>query len=59
MVEDKVIVELKSVETVHPVHKKQLITHLRLANKRLGLLTNFNVNLIENGITRLVNGLEE
>jgi len=59
MVEDKVIVELKSVETIHPVHKKQLITHLRLADKRLGLLINFNVNLIKDGITRLVNGLEE
>jgi GxxExxY protein len=59
MVEDKVIVELKAVETVHPVHKKQLITYLRLADKRLGLLINFNVHLIKDGITRIVNGLEE
>src|SRR5262245_15731200 len=40
-----VIVELKSVETVAPVHKKQLLTHLRLTNKKLGLLINFNVEL--------------
>jgi GxxExxY protein len=58
MVEDKVIVELKSIEAVAPVHKKQLITYLRLADKRLGLLINFNVNLIKDGITRLVNRLE-
>jgi GxxExxY protein len=58
MVEDKVIVELKSIEAVAPVHKKQLITYLRLADKRLGLLINFNVNLIKEGITRLANRLE-
>src|SRR5690349_3348293 len=57
-VEDKVIVELKSVEAVAPVHKKQLLTYLRLADKRLGLLINFNVDLIKNGITRIVNGLK-
>ena len=57
IVEDKVIVELKSVEAVHPVHKKQLLTHLRLANKRLGLLINFGVLLIKDGISRVVNGL--
>jgi GxxExxY protein len=57
MVEDKVIVEIKSVESVAPVHKKQLLTHLRLADKRLGLLINFNVALIKDGITRIVNGL--
>lgn len=57
IVEDKVIIELKSVEAVHPVHKKQLITYLRLANKRLGLLINFGDVLIKDGITRLVNGL--
>jgi GxxExxY protein len=58
IVEDKVIVELKSIETVRPVHKKQVITYLRLADKRLGLLINFNVNLIKEGITRLANGLK-
>ncbi len=59
IVEDKVIVEIKSVDAVAPVHKKQLLTHLRLANKRLGLLINFNVALIKDGITRIANGLRE
>ena len=59
IVEDQVIVEIKSVEIVAPVHKKQLLTYLRLANKRLGLLINFNAALIKDGITRIVNGLEE
>jgi len=59
VVEDKVIVEIKSVETIAPVHKKQLLTYLRLSNKRLGLLINFNVVLIKDGITRVVNGLED
>jgi GxxExxY protein len=59
MVEDKVIVELKSIEQLAPVHKKQLLTHLRLANKRSGLVINFNVELIKDGIKRVVNGLEE
>ena len=52
IVEDKVIVEIKSVESLAPVHKKQLLTNLRLANKRLGLLINFNTVLIKDGITR-------
>ena len=59
MVEDKVILELKSVETVARVHKKQLLTYLRLADKRLGLLINFGAALIKDGITRVVNGLIE
>ena len=59
IVEDQVIVEIKSVETLAPVHKKQLLTYLRLADKRLGLLINFHVVLIKDGITRIVNGLEE
>jgi len=59
IVDDQVIVEVKSVETLAPVHKKQLLTYLRLANKRLGLLINFNVVLIKDGITRIVNGLQE
>jgi GxxExxY protein len=54
-----VIVEIKPVEVVAPVHKKQLLTYLRLADKRLGLLINFNATLIKNGITRVVNGLVE
>ena len=57
IVEDKVIVELKSVEKVVPVHKKQLLTYLRLADKRLGLLINFGAELIRDGISRVVNGL--
>lgn len=59
VVEDKVIVELKSVEQVAPVHKKQLLTYLRLADMRLGLLINFGAPIIKEGITRIVNGLEE
>ncbi|WP_427162945.1 GxxExxY protein [Aliinostoc sp. HNIBRCY26] len=57
IVEDKVIIEIKSLEAIHPVHKKQLLTYLRLTNKRLGLLINFGEELIKNGITRLVNNL--
>jgi len=59
IVEDRVIVEIKSVEVLAPVHKKQLLTYLKLADKRLGLLINFNAALIKDGITRIVNGLEE
>ena len=57
MVESKVIVELKSVENIAPVHKKQLLTYLRLADKRLGLLINFGSELIRDGISRVVNRL--
>jgi len=57
IVEDKVIVELKSVETLSPVFPKILLTYLRLADKRLGLLINFNEVLIKNGIKRVVNNL--
>jgi GxxExxY protein len=59
VVEDNVIVEIKSIAEIAAVHKKQLLTYLRLADKRLGLLINFNVALIKDGITRIVNGLEE
>jgi GxxExxY protein len=59
LVQEKVIVELKSVERVAPVHKKQLLTYLRLADKRLGLLINFGEALIKDGITRIVNRLQE
>jgi GxxExxY protein len=59
VVEEKVVVEIKSVEVIAPVHKKQLLTYLRLMDKRLGLLINFNVALIKNGITRVVNGLRD
>ena len=57
VVNGKVIVELKSVEKIVPVHKKQLLTYLKLANMRLGLLINFGDNLIKDGITRVVNSL--
>lgn len=59
IVEEKVIVGLKSVEKVMPVHKKQLLTYLRLADKRLGLLINFGAELIRDGVSRVVNGLKE
>jgi len=59
IVNDLVIIELKSVEQLHPVHPKQLLTYLKLTDKHLGLLINFNVPLIKNGITRIVNGLPE
>jgi GxxExxY protein len=50
-----VVVELKSIEKVAPVHKKQLLTYLRLTNKRLGLLINFGEMLIKDGIERIAN----
>lgn len=59
VVDGKVIVELKAVETTAPVHKMQLLTYLRLADKRLGLLINFGAARIKDGITRVVNRLEE
>lgn len=57
VVEDKLIIEIKSVENIQPVHAKQLLTYLRVADKRLGLLINFGVSLIKDGIKRIVNGL--
>jgi len=57
IVERKVILELKSVEEISKVHQKQLLTYLRLTNMKLGLLVNFNEELIKNGIQRIVNGL--
>jgi GxxExxY protein len=57
IIEDKVIVELKSVEKVIPVRKKQLLTYLRLADKKLGLLINFGSELFREGISRIVNRL--
>ena len=55
LVEDTVVVELKSVEKVKKIHKKQLLTYLRLANKPLGLLINFNEVLLKDGIVRIIN----
>ncbi len=59
LVDGLVIVELKSVENVLPVHKKQALTYVRLAGKRLGLLVNFGTDRIKDGITRLVHGLPD
>ena len=59
IVEDKVIVELKSVEEVSRLHKKQLKTYLKLADLRLGLLINFGAVLIKDGISRVANGMPE
>ena len=56
IVEDKVIVELKSVENVSPAHKKQLLTYLRLTGLKLGYLLNFGEALMKDGITRTING---
>jgi len=57
IVENKVIIEVKSVQDIHPVHPKQLLTYLKLTGLKLGLLINFNSPLIKTGITRIVNGL--
>jgi len=57
MIENKLIVEIKSVEQIAPVHHKQLLTYLRLTDIKLGLLINFNEALLKNGIKRIVNNL--
>ncbi len=57
IVEGKVIVEIKSIEAIAPVHRKQLLTYLRLTGKKLGLLINFDTELIKDGISRVVNRL--
>jgi len=57
IVEEKVIVELKSLENIAPVHKKQLLTYLRLNDKKMGLLINFGSELIRDGISRVDNNL--
>ena len=56
IVEGKVLVELKSVEKLHPAHKKQLLTYMRLANMKLGYLLNFGEAVMKHGITRTING---
>ncbi len=58
IIENKVILELKSVETLSPLHKKQLLTYLKITNLKLGLLINFNSELIKKGIIRIVNNLQ-
>jgi GxxExxY protein len=57
IVNDKVIIEIKSVETLQDVHHKQLLTYLKLTNKKLGLLINFNIVSLKYGIVRIVNNL--
>lgn len=57
LVEDKVIVEIKSIEALAPVHYSQLLTYLRLSERKLGLLINFNSKILKNDIHRVVNGL--
>jgi len=59
VIEDKVILELKSVEAVSGAHKKQIQTYLRLTGMKLGYLLNFGAALMKDGITRCVNGLED
>jgi GxxExxY protein len=59
IVDDRLIVELKSVDKLAPIHKKQLRTYLRVADKRLGLLINFGQVMLKDGICRVANGLEE
>ena len=59
IIENKVILELKSVESVSSVHKKQLLTYLKLTGMRLGLLLNFGESFMKNGITRTANGTPE
>lgn len=56
LVENRVIVELKAVETLLPIHEAQLLTYLKLRQLRLGLLINFNVPILKHGIKRLLNG---
>lgn len=55
IVEDELILELKAVEELKEIHKYQLLTYLKLSNKKLGLLINFNVSLLKNGIKRIIN----
>ncbi|MEN1680603.1 MAG: GxxExxY protein [Planctomycetota bacterium] len=57
LVDDLVIVELKAVDQIAPIHKAQLLSYLKLSDKRLGLLINFNVELLKHGITRIANNL--
>ena len=55
-VEDRIVVELKSVEMIHEIHMAQILTYLKLADRRIGLLINFNSLLLKRGIKRVVNG---
>lgn len=57
LVENAVIVDLKSVDAIHPIHRAQLLSYLKLSRKKPGLLINFNVLRLKNGIVRMANGL--
>ncbi len=57
LVEDEVVIEIKSCETMLPVFEAQIISYLKLSNKRVGILVNFNVSLLKNGYKRIVNNL--
>lgn len=57
LIEEKVVVELKTVENLHEVHTAQILTYLKLGNYKLGLLINFNAKLLKHGIKRYVNNL--
>ena len=57
IIEDKFIVEIKSEETLNDVHLAQLLTYLRLSDCKLGILINFNVKLLKNGVQRVINGI--
>ena len=59
IVEEKLVVELKSVERLLPVHAKQVLTQIRLSGRKLGLLINFGEELLKNGVKRLINGTIE
>ena len=59
VVEDKVILELKSIESVNKAHKKQVLTYLKLTGKKLGYLLNFGEDLMKDGISRVINGYVE
>ena len=59
LVEDKVVVEIKALESMHPVHKTHLLSYLRLSGHKVGLLINFNVTVLKTGIKRVVNELPE
>lgn len=58
LVEDTIIIQIKSVENLAPVHYSQLLTYLKLSDKKLGLLMNFNTKVLKSGIHRIANGIE-
>lgn len=57
LIDNQLILEIKSIEAINDVHKKQLLTYLKITNLKLGLLVNFNVSHLKDGITRIVNNL--